>query len=129
MEFLNSQTPGMPTHVLKLKKGAIIMLLLNLNPSKGFLTGTRPLIVSLIEPYIQGKIISAGSKKGEAFIPRIDLTPSDTSLPFKMTRRQFTVITAFVMTINNSQGQSFNNVGIYLPSPVFSCTHQNAQQI
>ena len=99
MEFLNSQTPGMPTHVLKLKKGAIIMLLRNLNPSKGFLNGTRPLIVSLIELYIQGKIIS-GSKKGEeAFIPRIDLTPSDTSLPFKMTRRQFPVLTAFTMTI------------------------------
>ena len=37
-EFLNSQTPsGMPPHVLKLKKGAIIMLLRNLNPRKGLL--------------------------------------------------------------------------------------------
>ncbi|XP_076047239.1 ATP-dependent DNA helicase Pif1-like [Oratosquilla oratoria] len=121
VEFLNSQTPsGMPPHVLKLKKGAIIMLLRNLNPRKGLLNGTRLIIISLNDLYIHGKIIS-GSKKGEeAFIPRIDLTPSDTSLPFKMTRRQFPVITAFTMTINKSQGQSFNNVGLYLPSPVFS---------
>ena len=121
VEFLNSQTPsGMPPHVLKLKRGAIIMLLRNLNPRKGLLNGTRLIIISLNDLYIHGKIIS-GSKKGEeAFIPRIDLTPSDTSLPFKMTRRQFPVLTAFTMTINKSQGQSFNNVGLYLPSPVFS---------
>ena len=103
VEFLNSQTPsGMPPHVLKLKKGAIIMLLRNLNPKRGLLNGTRLLIVSLSELYIHGKLIS-GSKKGEeAFIPRIDLSPSDTTLPFKMTRRQFPVTTAFAMTINKS---------------------------
>ncbi len=27
---------------------------------------------------------------------------------------------AFAITINNSQGQTFNNVGVYLPSPVYS---------
>jgi len=26
---------------------------------------------------------------------------------------------AFAMTINKSQGQTLNNVGVYLPSPVF----------
>ncbi|XP_076058635.1 ATP-dependent DNA helicase Pif1-like [Oratosquilla oratoria] len=121
VEFLNSQTPsGMPPHVLKLKKGAIIMLLRNSSPRKGLLNGTRLIIISLNDLYIHGEIIS-GSKKGEeAFIPRTDLTPSDTSFLFKMTRQQFPVITAFTMTINKSQGQSFNNVGLYLPSPVFS---------
>jgi ATP-dependent exoDNAse (exonuclease V) alpha subunit len=27
---------------------------------------------------------------------------------------------AFAITINKSQGQTFNNVGVYLPSPVYS---------
>ena len=27
---------------------------------------------------------------------------------------------AFAMSINKSQGQTFNNVGVYLPKPVFS---------
>ncbi|XP_076043646.1 ATP-dependent DNA helicase PIF1-like [Oratosquilla oratoria] len=121
VEFLNSQTPsGMPPHVLKLKKSAIIMLLRNLNPRKGLLNETRLIIISLNDLYIHGKMISWNKKGEEAFIPRNDLTPSDTSLPFKTTRRQFPVITAFTMTIKKSQGQSFNNVGLYLPSPVFS---------
>ncbi|KAF2346423.1 DNA helicase, partial [Trinorchestia longiramus] len=69
---------------------------------------------------VLGKILT-GSKKGEhAFIPRINLVPSDTNLPFNFCRRQFPLIPAFAMTINKSQGQSFSNVGVYLPSPVFS---------
>ena len=35
-------------------------------------------------------------------------------------RRQFPVQPAFAMTINKSQGQSLNWVGLYLPTPVFS---------
>ena len=48
------------------------------------------------------------------------MMPSDTNLPFKQCRLQFPVIPAFPMTINKSQGQPFNKVGIYLPSPVFA---------
>ncbi|KAF2347894.1 DNA helicase, partial [Trinorchestia longiramus] len=50
----------------------------------------------------------------------INLVPSDTNFPFNFCRRQFPLIPAFAMTINKSQGQSFSNVGVYLPSPVFS---------
>ena len=46
--------------------------------------------------------------------------PSDSKIPFKMNRRQFPIIISFAMTINKSRGQSLNNVGIYLPTPVFS---------
>ena len=37
-----------------------------------------------------------------------------------MTRRHFTIIISFAMTINKSQGQSMSTVGLYLPSPVFA---------
>jgi len=33
---------------------------------------------------------------------------------------QFLLFVSFAMTINKSQGQSLKNVGVYLPSPVFS---------
>jgi len=41
-------------------------------------------------------------------------------IPINMVRRQFPIRLGMAMTINKSQGQSFNNVGIYLPNSVFS---------
>jgi ATP-dependent DNA helicase PIF1 len=37
-----------------------------------------------------------------------------------MSRRQFPIIVSYAMTINKSQGQSLDSVGLYLPKPVFS---------
>ena len=54
-------------------------------------------------------------------VPRINLTAGDNtdgSLPF--TRRQFPLRQAYCMTINKSQGQTFERVGVWLPAPVFS---------
>ena len=49
------------------------------------------------------------------------MSPSeDTSLPFKLKRKQFPIRVSFVMTINKAQGQTIPNVGIYLPEPVFT---------
>jgi len=120
VEFLHAQSPsGMPPHLLKLKVGAFIMLLRNLNPKKGLLNGTRLIVQSLHRNCIKEEIIS-GNNKGEVVcIPRIiDLEPSESSLPSRM-KRQFPIILAFAMTINKSQGQSFDHVGVYLPEPVF----------
>jgi hypothetical protein len=53
-------------------------------------------------------------------LPRIDLTPSDSTLPFSFNRHQFPIRIAFAMTINKAQGQTLDKVGLYLPQPVFS---------
>jgi len=50
----------------------------------------------------------------------MDLNPSDNSLPFIMTRKQFPVKSAYAITINKSQGQTLNKVGIYLPDNIFT---------
>jgi hypothetical protein len=45
--------------------------------------------------------------------------PSGTNWPFVLHHHQFLVRVAFAMTINKSQGQTLNNVGVYLLSSVF----------
>ncbi|KAK9694726.1 PIF1-like helicase [Popillia japonica] len=123
VEFLNSLTPsGFPQHTLKLKDGCIIMLLRNLNVRANLCNGTRLLVRHLGELYIDAEIIRFDGQLSNkrVFIPRIDFTTNQTSnLPFIMRRRQFPVRLSYCLTINKSQGQSYDSVGIYLPNAVF----------
>lgn len=50
----------------------------------------------------------------------INLTTSKDELPFEMKRRQFSIRLWYAMTINKSQGQTFNKVEVYLSALVFS---------
>ncbi len=120
-EFLHQQTPsGMPPHLLLLKVGAIVMLIRNLNSRKGLCNGTRLIVRSVAEHLITAQVL-AGSHQGDVvIIPRIDLAPSDSQLPFVLKRRQLPIIPAFAMTINKSQGQTFDFVGVQLQEPVFA---------
>lgn len=54
------------------------------------------------------------------FIPRMTLTPSDTRIPFKFQRRQFSITVSFAMTINKSRGQSLSHVRLFFKKPVFT---------
>lgn len=120
-EFLHDQTPSeMPPHTLSLKPGVIIILLRNLNPRKGLCNGTRLVIKSLQHNFITAQIISECNRGEIVFLPRINMAPNDVNLPFVLKRRQFPIIPAYTMTINKSQGQTFERVGIYLNDPVFS---------
>lgn len=120
-EFLNSMKfSGIPNHELELKVGAPIMLLRNLNPSRGLCNGTR-LVLTQLSKWVLEAVIITGNKIGEkVFIPRIIMTPPSNAFPFEFKRRQFPVALCYSMTINKSQGQTLQKVGLYLPNPVFS---------
>ena len=65
--------------------------------------------------------LAAGQHRGRReFLPRIPMEPSDTDLPFALTRLQFPIRPCFAMTINKSQGQTLDFVGLYLPQSLFS---------
>jgi ATP-dependent DNA helicase PIF1 len=65
--------------------------------------------------------VMSGKNRGEVvYIPRVEISPSQSPWPFKLIRRQFPIIVSYAMTINKSQGQSLDCVGLYLPKPVFS---------
>ncbi|XP_071145362.1 ATP-dependent DNA helicase PIF1-like [Mytilus edulis] len=120
-EFLNSLTPsGTPPHKLYLKKKAPIILLRNLNPTEGLLNGTRLCVLNLGTRIIEAKILTGQHSGNTVFLPRITIIPSDPGLPFDLKRRQFPIRPAFGITINKSQGQTLDHIGLDLTEPVFS---------
>ncbi|XP_045468086.1 uncharacterized protein LOC123676313 [Harmonia axyridis] len=120
-EYLNTITPsGMPLHELRLKSGVPIILLRNLCLQDGLINGTRLLVSAVTDVLLTAEIVTGRFVGKKVLIPRMDLTSADRNLPFVLRRRQFPVKVCFALTINKAQGQTFDQVGIYLDSPVFS---------
>ena len=120
-KFLNSlQTFGLLNHSIKLKVGTPIMLLRNLDQAEDLCNGTRLTVTRLANHVIEAKIIIGKNIGNKVYIPRMSLSPSQSPWPFKLVRRQFLVVVLFAMTINKSQGQSLDHVGLYLPKDVFN---------
>ncbi|WOH00740.1 hypothetical protein DCAR_0520114 [Daucus carota subsp. sativus] len=104
IEYLNAlNEPGLPPHNLLLKENVVVMLMRNLNQILGLCN-----------------VISGAHKGTLHFIPRIEMSPTDSHLPFKLNRLQLPLQICYAMTINKSQGQSLDSVGLYLPRSVFS---------
>jgi ATP-dependent DNA helicase PIF1 len=121
-EYLNKlNLSGLPPHCLELFVGCPIILLIKKLTGGLANDGTRLIITRLMAHLIEAQITTGPSKNDVIIIPRLNLTPSNPEkMPFTLQRRQFPVRPAFAMTINKSQGQTFKNVGVYLPKPVFS---------
>nr|XP_025603131.1 uncharacterized protein LOC112695132 [Arachis hypogaea]XP_025630251.1 uncharacterized protein LOC112723204 [Arachis hypogaea]XP_025674055.1 uncharacterized protein LOC112773204 [Arachis hypogaea]XP_025674064.1 uncharacterized protein LOC112773214 [Arachis hypogaea] len=120
-EFLATiKTSGLPNHELNFKEGCPVMLIRNIDHSAGLCNGTRLVITKLGEKIIQAEVLSGDNAGDKVLIPRMTLTPSDVRLPFKFQRRQYPLILSYAMTINKSQGQSLNQVGLLLKHPVFT---------
>lgn len=110
---------GLPLHELRLKTGAMIILIRNLDPNEGMCNGTR-LVVLEMKAHLIIASITSGKFKGKVVqIPRIKLFSDDQKLP-KFSRRQFPVKLAFVLSINKSQGQTLKAVALFLGNPIFA---------
>ena len=111
------QPSGFPPHNLKLKRGASIILLRNIEPPR-LCNGTRFVIKNMYTNVIEAIIITGTFKGQEVFIPKITMTTSNYQFEFR--RLQFPVRLSFSMTIKKSQGQTLKVVGLDLSTSCFS---------
>ena len=96
------------------------MLIRNLSVHEGLYNGTRLKISKLFKYNIEAEILTGENVGNKFFIPRITLnTGESSSLPFILYRKQFPLTLAFCMTINKSQGQSFDYVALYIKRKLF----------
>jgi len=121
IEYLNSiNCSGLPLAHLKLKLGAPVMVLRNINTAEGVCNGSRGIVTQLGRRVIQIRLIT-GDKAGTCvLIPRLKLTPSETQVSFDFQHQQFPLRLCFAMTINKAQGQSLKHVGLDLRTPIFT---------
>ncbi|KAH7679123.1 DNA helicase protein [Dioscorea alata] len=121
IEFLNTlKFTGISNHELTLKVGCAIMLISNISQANGLCNGTRLIVTQLCPNIIEARIISGSNIGEKVYIPRIIMSMQNSKWPFIMCKKQFPIRLSYAMTINKSQGQTLDLVGLYLPRPVFS---------
>ena len=117
---LRATPRAFPPHILNLKIGAIVMLLKNWSIADGLCNGTRLRVVECNLNTVKCSVLN-GPNQGQEFIfCRTEFRSPEYFPGTRMRRIQFPFRLAFAMTINKSQGQTFNRVGLLLRNPVFS---------
>jgi hypothetical protein len=123
-ENLHRQRPdGFPPHGLRLKSGAIVVLLRNLDIPMGLCNGTRLQVVSIHNSYLRCRVLKgSGNVESIHLIPRskFQYGQKDDERGLQWIREQFPVQLAFAMTINKAQGQTLERMGLVLETQAFS---------
>lgn len=81
----------MPPHVLRLKKNLRVVLIRNVDPSKGLCIGTHLIIKRFGRFIIEAEIITGSNLGDTVVIPRITFTLTMNRWPFKMKCTQFPI--------------------------------------
>ncbi len=113
-------TGNFPLHELKLKKHAPMMILRNIASRDGLCNGTRFTVEEVKDNIIVGKLLTGARCGQKVFIHKIILNQDKKNVFLPFQRRQYPIQLAFAMTCNKSQGQTLEQLGLYLPNAVFA---------
>ena len=113
---------SLPPHALRLKVGCSVMLIVNLNVKRGLCNGQRMIVREMADDVLVCRIATGEFRGKTVFLPRKVFVESQdkTEMPGTLTRKQFPIRLAHAITINKSQGQTLDRVGLYLNVPCFS---------
>ncbi|CAF0738238.1 unnamed protein product [Brachionus calyciflorus] len=119
-EVLRRTPHGFPPHILNLKVGALVMLLKNWSFADGLCNRTRLTVRHINNHSVRCSVLNGPLQGHEYVFCRTEFRSSLTEAGTRIRRFQFPFRLAFAMTINKSQGQTFNRVGLLLRTTVFS---------
>lgn len=126
-ENLNQiNTGSLPLHLLRLKKGAVVILLRNLSVAHGLCNGTRMVVDEMTDNIIWCRRLKPDGALEEerVAIARFNFDYDDSHddrTGLKFNRVQFPLKLASALTINKAQGQTIaGKLGIDLNQDVFS---------
>ena len=90
----------MPPHLLKLKRGAMVILLRNMDPKNGHCNGVKYIVQNIRPHVLELKAITGSSSGSFLMLPRIVSISKSPSLPFTLRRKQFPLKLAFGLSAN-----------------------------
>ncbi|XP_016168223.1 uncharacterized protein LOC107610733 [Arachis ipaensis] len=103
-KLLNSiNYSDLPPHKLILKVGDPVMLLRNIDQSSGLCNGTRLQVRKLGNHVIECEVLTDNNVGHITLTSRMNMVPTNETVPVRFQQRQFSIIVSFAMTINKSQ--------------------------
>ncbi|XP_074340699.1 uncharacterized protein LOC141678314 [Apium graveolens] len=86
VEYLNSIT-FQDYHLMISNCGIVLMLIRNLNQTLGLCNGTRMMMTKCLKFCVECEVICGSFVGTRYFLPRMELCPSDTRMPYKLVRK------------------------------------------
>ena len=115
--YFNQDDGKIPPPILDICIDMPVIMLRNIRPPEGAMNGVVYIVKHIAHTILRLEVAD-GARKGQVFLcPRIFFCHPD--FPY-VRRLQFPIRHAFALTIDKSQGLSFDSVGIYLPSQPFA---------
>ena len=118
--------PNVPPHALTLFPGALCMVMRNLDVKRGLVNSTKCVVVSIGRNVVAVRPLDRPHAGDPLLVPRITfkqrLVKTDKRSPY-VRRMQFPLQLCYGITLNKSQGQTLDRVGIDLRDDSFSHGH------